>query len=34
MVMNDQGAVSVEVQRIEVLSKQGVGEAFALKFVG
>jgi len=32
-VMNDQGAVSVEVERIEVLAGQSAGEAFALRFV-
>jgi DNA polymerase-3 subunit alpha/error-prone DNA polymerase len=30
-VANDQGAVSLEVHRIEVLGKQSVGEAFALR---
>ena len=32
-VMNDQGAISLEVQRIEVLGKQSAGEAFALRYV-
>jgi DNA polymerase-3 subunit alpha/error-prone DNA polymerase len=31
-VTNDEGALSVEISRIEVLGKQGVGEAFALRF--
>jgi hypothetical protein len=33
-VANDNGAVSLEVSRIEVLGKKAVGEAFALRFVG
>jgi len=31
-VTNDNGAVSLEVNRIEVLGRQGVGEAFALRY--
>jgi DNA polymerase-3 subunit alpha/error-prone DNA polymerase len=33
-VADDNGAVSLEVDRIEVLGKQTVGEAFALRWVG
>jgi hypothetical protein len=33
-VTNDEGALSVEISRIEVLGKQSAGEAFALRFVG
>ena len=32
-VVNDQGAISLEVQRIEVLGKKSAGEAFALSYV-
>jgi hypothetical protein len=32
MVTDDNGAVSLEVYRIEVLGKQAVGETFALRF--
>jgi DNA polymerase-3 subunit alpha/error-prone DNA polymerase len=31
-VCNDEGAVSVEVSKIEVLGKQGVGDTFALRY--
>ena len=33
-VADDNGAVSLEVSRIEVLGKQGVGETFALRYAG
>jgi len=33
MVTNDEGAISLEIQRIEVLGKQSVGETFALRYM-
>jgi DNA polymerase-3 subunit alpha/error-prone DNA polymerase len=33
-VTNDEGALSVEINRIDALGKQSAGDAFALRFVG
>ena len=33
-VTDDNGAISLEVQRIEVLGKQSAGEAFAFRYAG
>ena len=32
MVANDEGAVSLEISRIEALGKQSAGESFALRY--
>jgi DNA polymerase-3 subunit alpha/error-prone DNA polymerase len=33
-ITNDEVAVSLEVNKIEVLGKQSAGESFALRFIG